>query len=92
MLPHLDTVCMLSALEHEERLQEAAKERVAASAQASKGSSMARTRTASRIAAAWLSGLLTLKPRLDRGRLTAPLTSGHERPARRGGEAARAGA
>jgi hypothetical protein len=76
MSPHSETVCMLAAQEYKERLREAAKERVAASAQASKGSFITRPRSAGRIAAAWLSGLLTRWPRSNRARVSSPFASG----------------
>jgi hypothetical protein len=57
MLPHPYTAEILMEFEHQERLREAARNRIAASAQQSGPSLFVRMRTASHVAGSCLSGL-----------------------------------
>jgi hypothetical protein len=56
MLPHPYTAVILMEFEYQERLREAARGRLAASAQRGKPSLLAHMRTASHNAASWLNG------------------------------------
>lgn len=56
MLPHPYTAVILTEFEYQERLREAARDRLAASAQRSGPSLFVRMRTAPHGAASWLSG------------------------------------
>jgi hypothetical protein len=59
MLPHPDTVCTLSALDYQERLRDAAQERLAASAQIDARSRTTRSWSAGLSPASWLRGWVT---------------------------------
>jgi hypothetical protein len=59
MLPHPDTVCTLSALGYQERLRDAAQERIAASAHMAARSRTARSWPAGLPPASWLRGWVT---------------------------------
>ena len=83
MLPHLETVCTINTMEHQERLREVAKARVAASAQVSQGPAIANARSARQFAA-WTSDFLTRLPGSIRTRLTTLLANSQAQPARHG--------
>ncbi len=75
MFPHPDTVCLLSAFDYQQRLREAAKERLAASAQTDERSLSLLAEAAHRVAATWLRGLLPRPRGADRVRLPRPQTT-----------------
>ncbi|MGH2614539.1 MAG: hypothetical protein ACRDJC_04830 [Thermomicrobiales bacterium] len=74
---HPDTVCIISALDYQERLRAAAKARIAASAQAGERSPLTMSGTASRCAASWLSGMLLRLPSAKRAELADPAAQRH---------------
>lgn len=74
MFPHPDTVCVMSTLDYQERLQEAAKERIAASAQAGGRSPLTRAQATFLAAASWL-GRVPLRL-LGAKRVSAPSLAG----------------
>jgi hypothetical protein len=74
MIPHPETVCMLGTLEFQERLRDAARGRLAASAD---------TGERSRVGVAWLGGVLSRLRGASQGWVARPLTTGAARPALR---------
>jgi hypothetical protein len=84
MLPHPETVCMLKTMEHQERLREAAKEQIAASAQSDRRSPMTTPGAARRIVASWLSELRLRALGSTSMRAPFPMASDQARPAGHG--------
>jgi hypothetical protein len=74
MFPHADTICTINTLNNQERLQDAASQRLAASVH---------TDANSRVLAAWLSGALSRLRDASHGWLARPLTTGSGQPAHR---------
>jgi hypothetical protein len=72
---HPETVCSLSAFDYQQRLKEAAKERIAASAQTPGASPLTSLTAGYRTMAAWLGELLLRLHGANRVRPTRPLTS-----------------
>ena len=84
MLPHPDTVCTLSALVHQERLRDAAQERLAASAQLDARSQTTRLWPVGSTPAARLRGWVTRVYGDMRVRESLPLVSNAPQPAHHG--------
>ena len=59
MFSNFEAVCVISALDYQERLREAAKARIAASAHTGGHSPLTSLRTARLIVASWLGGIVT---------------------------------
>jgi hypothetical protein len=74
MVPHADTICTINTLNNQERLRDAASQRVAASVDIGQHS---------RIKVAWLSGALSRLRDASQGWLARPLTTGSAKPAHR---------
>jgi hypothetical protein len=74
MIPHPDTAWTIIALEHQERLRNAANARLVASAQASAGSTPSLSRSARRFVAAWCGGWRLRIPWAIK-RVSSPMTS-----------------
>jgi hypothetical protein len=82
MIPHPDTAFVISALDYQERLREAEKDRIAASAQTGGRSPLTPLRTARLLVASWLSGVVTRGPGAKQTPVSPPLSRIHTRPAR----------
>jgi hypothetical protein len=76
MLPHPETVCLLGTLDFQERLRDAARERLAASAQVGKHPLVFMPAAIHRVAAALFGGWRTGWHSARRVRLSRPLTTG----------------
>jgi len=84
MLPHPDTVCTLSALDYQERLRDAAQERLATSAQMDARSRTTRSWPAGMPPASWLRGWVTRAYGTQRVRESLPPSPYPSRPAHHG--------
>jgi hypothetical protein len=76
MIPHPETICMLSALDYQERLQDAARDRLAASAQVEKHKPVIISAGIHRIAATLFGGFRMRWRSMHGVRLSRPLTTG----------------
>ena len=74
MFPHADTIYTIQSLDYQERLRQAASQRLAASAD---------TGEHSRVGAAWFSGALSRLRDASQRCLARPLTTGSAQPAHR---------
>ena len=76
MFPHADTLYTIQALDYEQKLRQAASERLAASAQVDRRQAVIVPASAGRVAAILCSGLLTRLRGTIRVRLSPQLTTG----------------
>jgi hypothetical protein len=84
MLPHPETICTLKTMEYQERLREAAKDRLAASVQQGRHAPTRTRGNALRIAALQLGGCLARLSGPTSERAASPRTNDQAWPARHG--------